>query len=60
MPVFSYAVGEKLAGEKTALGLRPWMGLVSGVWSSVPTVLYNKKNKLGLEQMVCNYQSKKK
>jgi hypothetical protein len=49
MSAFTYAVGEKLAGEKTALGLRPQMGLVSGVWSSVPNVICNKKNTLGLE-----------
>jgi hypothetical protein len=32
--VFTYTVGEKLAGEKVALGLRPCAGLVSGVCSS--------------------------
>jgi hypothetical protein len=42
MPVFTYAVGEKLAGEKTALGLRPCTGLASGVWSSAAPLVCNK------------------
>jgi hypothetical protein len=42
--IFTYTVGEKLAGEKMALGLRPCAGLVSGVCSSfLPTLFCNKK-----------------
>lgn len=42
--VITYTVGEKLAGEKVALGLRPRAGLVSGVCSSYLPHLFCNNN----------------